>query len=63
MCPCCQDKSWKNVEGFICKECNFRYIAVKELGFCSPTFCEPCGATYSDGCSIHMEKDQKPLKF
>ena len=63
MCPCCGDKSWKEVEGYSCYECNYRYIATKELDSCSPKFCEACGCNYSDGCPIHSQDDQKPIKF
>lgn len=61
MCPCCNDKSWKNEEGFICRECNYRYIAVKELGSCSPTYCEECGCGYSNGCDVHDASVQKKI--
>lgn len=61
MCPCCKNIEFKEVEGFICAECSFRYIASKQLGDCSPRFCEGCGCTYSDGCSIHDESIQKKL--
>jgi hypothetical protein len=55
MCPCCNNKDFKKVEGFVCAECSFRYIAVKE-DTAHPfklTFCEKCGVTYSDGCPQH----------
>lgn len=63
MCPCCKNIEWKEVEGYICGECSYRYIAVKELGTCSPAYCEECGVTYSNGCNLHEADKQKPIKF
>ena len=61
MCPCCNDKLWKNEEGYVCRECNTRYIKVTELSECSPRFCESCGCSYSNGCSLHDESVQKKI--
>lgn len=61
MCPQCGKGNIKQVEGATCEFCGFRYIASKELGECSPRYCQSCGCTYLNGCSIHNDDVQSPL--
>ena len=61
MCPNCGKGQWKEREGWECELCHFRYIASKKGPDCSPVYCEGCGCSYSDGCTLHSASQQKPL--
>jgi hypothetical protein len=63
MCPCCQNLQFKEREGFVCAECSFRYIAVREEQSLALVFCEGCGCNYLGSCPTHSLKDLKPFKF
>lgn len=60
-CPNCGAGGWKDKKkDYECEKCGFHKVEAKDEGDCQPTFCEGCGCTFSNPCTLHPADQQRP---
>jgi hypothetical protein len=61
-CPNCGAKGWDDKKkDYECEKCGYHKVESKELPPIDLIFCEGCGCTRSEACTLHPPEKQKKV--
>jgi DNA-directed RNA polymerase subunit RPC12/RpoP len=62
-CHNCGAKDFSDKKGYECRHCGYKIVESKELPECKLVFCDVCGCTLIDNCSVHGAIYCKPVEL